>query len=119
MKAAATKSEVVRDSIREVMGMAVKKEDKQGVQMTPLIAVIVAICSLASSVIGGYIGSATTSAQWKGEMQTRLDYLERQRSEDKKEVKETFDRIRDQNEITGKDLSAIRALLQQNSERRR
>lgn len=101
--------------------MAARKEDhKQGVQITPLIAVIVAICSLASSVVGGYIGSATTGAQWKGEIQTRLDYLEKQRSEDKKEVKETFDRIREQNETTGKDLSAIRALLQQaNGERRR
>jgi hypothetical protein len=75
------------------------------------LGIILAAASLVSGVLGGFIGAIGTASQWKGEIQTKLEYIEKQRAEDKAEYRQALDYWRTQNEVIGKQLASITATL--------
>jgi len=79
---------------------------------------VVSGISLASGVLGGFVGAISTASQWKGEISTRIEQLEKLRIEDKIDLKEKYEYLRAQQEVTGRDVSTIKAVVTETNRRR-
>ncbi len=86
-------------------------DEKANSSIPSYLGLVLAAASLASGVLGGFVGSVATASQWKGEVQTKIDNLEKQRTEDRQEYKQQLDYWRTQNEVIGKQLASIAATL--------
>lgn len=79
--------------------------------ITPMLGLIVSAISLVSGVMGGFIGAISTASQWKGEINTRIEQLERLRMEDKADLKDKYEYMRAQQETVGRDVATIKAIV--------
>ena len=107
-----------REFIETVGSMPVKKPTVAKTTMTPVLGLIVSGISLASGVLGGFVGAISTASQWKGEISTRIEQLEKLRIEDKIDLKEKYEYLRAQQEVTGRDVSTIKAVVTETNRRR-
>src|SRR5258708_36844801 len=74
--------------------MPARKPAVSKTTMTPILGLIVAAISLGSGVLGGFVGAISTASQWKGEISTRIEQLEKLRVEDKIDLKEKYEYLR-------------------------
>jgi hypothetical protein len=72
-----------------------------------LVTVGVSIIALLLSFVGGLLTSVSSNSEWKGKMEERMNNFEKQRIEDKA----VWEHIRNQNEVNGRDLTEIKAML--------
>ncbi len=89
----------------------VMPDEKTNGSFSSYAGLILSVASLASGILGGFVGSIATASQWKGEIQTKIETLEKQRTEDRQEYKQALDYWRTQNEVVGKQLAGISATL--------
>lgn len=87
-------------------------EDKKTLTV---VGIVLAGATFVSGVIGGWIGSQTSIAR----LETRVEHLEKQRTEDQTSLSKQLDYWRAQQESTGRDVAAIKAIVERDERRRR
>ncbi len=92
-------------------GTTAMSDERANSNISSYLGLVLGAASLASGILGGFVGSIATASQWKGEIQTKIETLEKQRTEDRQEYKQALDYWRSQNEVIGKQLATISATL--------